>query len=76
MPKLTWTLDPIEDCVIVSRVIDTGDTDDDDQPILKVSRHSREDMFLGIQEIRASLDMLEKELRAQEKKGKEPKKTL
>jgi hypothetical protein len=67
MGKMTWILDEIENCVIVTRVIDTGEQDEDQQAVLKVSRVSRDNPLQGITEIRASLDMLEKELRNGEK---------
>jgi hypothetical protein len=61
--KYEWKLDQIEDCVIVTRIVDTGEQTEDQQSILKVSRISRLDAFQGINEIRVSLDLLEKELR-------------
>jgi hypothetical protein len=74
MGKMTWVLDEIENCVIVTRVVDTGEQDEDQQPVLKVSRVSRDSTFQGITEIRASLDMLEKELRNGEKAETKTKK--
>jgi hypothetical protein len=75
MGKMTWILDEIEDCVIVSRVVDSGEEDQDKQPILKVSRISRKTVYEGIAEIRASLDMLEKELKDSEKDDKKTTKS-
>jgi hypothetical protein len=67
--KYEWKLDQIEDCVIVTRIVDTGEQTEDQQSILKVSRISRQDAFQGINEIRVSLDLLEKELRNAEKES-------
>lgn len=63
MTKFRWELDEIDDCVIVTRVVDSGEVAEDKTPILKVNRISRPDAFGGIAEIRASLDLLEKELK-------------
>jgi len=70
MVKHVWSLDQIDDCVIVTRVVDTGEQTEDQQPILKVSRISRANAFAGINEIRSSLDMLEKELKNDENHDK------
>ncbi len=74
MAKFTWVLDEIENCVIVTRVVDIGEQDENQQAILKVSRVSRATAYEGISEIRASLDMLEKELKNGEKQESKPKK--
>ncbi len=74
MGKMTWVLDDIEDCVIVTRIIDTGEQDENQQAILRVRRISRPTSYDGINEIRSSLDMLEKELRNGEKEEKKTKK--
>jgi hypothetical protein len=73
MTKYVWSLDQIDDCVIVTRVIDTGEQGEDQGAILKLSRISRQDAFQGINEIRVSLDLLEKELRNGEAADKERK---
>ena len=74
MAKFTWILDEIENTVIVTRVVDTGEEDEAQQPILKMSRVSRDDAFMGINEIRSSLDMLERELKTSAKEEEAPKK--
>jgi len=73
MAKYVWSLDQIDDCVIVTRVIDSGEEGEDQQPILKLRRISRANAFAGINEIRSSLDMLEKELKNDEIEEKKTK---
>lgn len=63
MVKYRWELDQIENMVIVTRVVDSGEEDEAQQPILRLSRVARDDAFMGINEIRVSLDMLEKQLK-------------
>ena len=70
MVKHVWSLEDIDDCVIVTRVVDTGEETEDQQPILKLRRISRPNAFAGINEIRSSLDMLEKELKNDENNDK------
>lgn len=76
MVKFRWEMDEIDDCVIVTRVVDSGEVAEDKTPILRVNRISRPDAFAGIAEIRSSLDLLEKELKNAEtpKPTEKPKK--
>lgn len=64
MVKYRWELDPIENMVIVTRIVDSGEEGEDQHPILKLSRVARDNAIDGLNEIRVSLDLLEKELRA------------
>ncbi len=73
MAKYTWSLDEIDDCVIVTRVVDTGEQSEDQQAILKISRISRANAHAGINEIRSSLDMVEKELKLSQEAEKPTK---
>jgi hypothetical protein len=71
--KYRWELEDIDDCVIVTRVVDSGEEAEDGATLLRTRRISRQDAFQGINEIRVSLDLLEKELRNGEAADKERK---
>jgi hypothetical protein len=71
--KYRWELEDIDDCVIVTRVVDSGEGAEDGGVLLRTRRISRQDAFQGINEIRVSLDLLEKELRNGEAADKEQK---
>ncbi len=68
--KMVWTLDEIEDCIIVSRQVEV-EKDEDGNSIFRTSRRTRENLPLAIQEIRASLDAV---LKQAEKSSKTQKK--
>lgn len=63
MVKYRWEMEDIDDCVIVTRLVDSGEEAEGGGTLLKVRRISRPDGFGAIAEIRASLDVLEKELK-------------
>jgi len=71
--KYRWELEDIDDCVIVTRVVDSGEEAQDGGSLLRTRRISRQDAFQGINEIRVSLDLLEKELRNGEKQDQDEK---
>ena len=73
MVKYRWELEDIDDCVIVTRVVDSGEEAQDGGSLLRTRRISRQDAFQGINEIRVSLDLLEKELRNGEKQDQDEK---
>jgi hypothetical protein len=60
MGKMIWSIEQIEDCFIVGRQVEV-DKDDEGGSIFNVSRRSRENLPLAIQEIRASLDLVLKQ---------------
>lgn len=72
--KFRWELDQIENVIIVTRVVETGEVDESQQSILKLSRVGRDSPFDALNEIRASLDMLEKQFKADEEAAKTSKK--
>lgn len=72
--KFRWEMEQIENVVIVTRVVDSGEDGEDQQAILKLSRVARDTPFDALNEIRASLDMFEKELKASEEASKTTKK--
>ena len=71
--KYRWELEDIDDCVIVTRVVDSGEEAENGGLLLRTRRISRQDAFQGINEIRVSLDLLEKELRNGEKHDQDEK---
>jgi hypothetical protein len=57
---MVWILEPIEDCIVVSRQVEV-DKDDDGNSIFKTVKRSRADLPSALQEIRGSLDLIQKQ---------------